>query len=120
VVLGYVATVGLVHEFGEWPIAFYRSFRLEHRYGLSTESFGHWLSDQLKGAALGGALSLAGFWALYLAMRNWPAWWWLAAAAGFSGVIVLLTRLAPVLLMPLFFTFRPLGRAELRDRLLSP
>ncbi len=119
IVLAYVAAIGLVHELGEWPIAFYRTYILEHRYGLSTEPLRLWIVDQLKGAVLGGGLSLGGFWAIYLVMRAWPAWWWLAAAGGFTAVIVVLTRLAPVLLMPIFFTFRPIARAELRDRLLA-
>jgi STE24 endopeptidase len=119
VVLAYVAACGCVHELGEWPIAFYRTFILEHRYGLSTESLRRWGVDQVKAAALGGGLSLAGFWALYLAMRHWPQWWWLAAALGFAAVLVALTRVAPVLLLPLFFTFRPLSRADLRKRLLT-
>lgn len=119
IVLVYVVAIGLVHEAGEWPIAFYRGFLLERRYGLSTESLKRWVNDQLKGTALGGALSLGGFSALYLAMRHLPEWWWLAAAIGFAGVIVVLTRLTPVLLMPIFFTFRPLGRVELRERLLA-
>lgn len=119
VVLVYVALVGAAHELGEWPVAFYRSFVLEHRYGLSTETFGRWIADQAKGTALGGVLSLAGFWTLYLLIRRWPIGWWLPAAAGFTAVIVVLTRLAPVILMPIFFTFRPLERTELRDRLLA-
>ncbi len=119
IVLAYVAVVGVLHEVGEWPIAYYRTFLLEHRYGLSTESFRRWLLDLAKGAALGGGLSLAGFSALYLAMRHWPEGWWLAAAAGFAALIVVLTRLAPVLLMPIFFTFRPVERSELRERLLA-
>jgi STE24 endopeptidase len=118
-VLLYVAVVGAVHELGEWPIAFYREFLLEHRYGLSTESFRRWVGDQAKSAALGAGLSLAGFSLLYGAMRQWPLWWWLFSAAGFAAVVVLLTRLAPVVLMPLFFSFRPLAREELRQRLLA-
>lgn len=119
VVILYVVALGLIHEAGEWPIAFYRGFLLERRYGLSTESFRHWLVDQAKGAAIGAALSLAGFSALYAAMRRFPGWWWLVAALGFAGLIVTLTRLAPVLLMPIFFTFKPLSRAGLRERLLA-
>jgi STE24 endopeptidase len=119
VVLAYVTAVGLVHEVGEWPIAFYRTFLLEHRYGLSTESLRRWVADQLKEVALGAGLSLAGFSALYLCMRHWPEWWWLAAALGFAAILIVLTRLAPVLLMPIFFTFRPLARTELRERLLG-
>jgi STE24 endopeptidase len=119
VVLGYVTVLGIVHECGELPIAFFSGFVLEHRYGLSTESARHWANDHVKGLALGAALSLAGFSLLYVVIRHWPAAWWLIAAAGFTGVVVLLTRLGPVILMPIFFTFRPLSRDPLRERLLA-
>jgi STE24 endopeptidase len=118
-VLGYVGICGAVHELGESPIAFYRTFLLEHRYGLSTESLRLWLVDLAKSAALGGGLSLAGFWALYAIVRRWPHQWWLIAALGFAAVVTVLTRLAPVVLMPIFFTFRPLAREGLRERLLA-
>ena len=36
---------------------------------------------------------------------------------GYSLVILILVNFAPVVLLPLFYTFKPLERAELRDRL---
>ncbi len=119
VVLAYVGLLALIHEIGAVPISFYRSYLLEHRYGLSTETIGGWGIDQLKGGALGAVFSFAGCELLYLAMRTSPGWWWAIAAAGFAAVAVVLTQLAPVLLLPIFFTFRPLGRPELRERLLE-
>jgi STE24 endopeptidase len=119
VVLAYVGLLGCVHELGALPISCYRSFLLERRYGLSTERFRHWVLDQVKGGVLGVALSFAGFSLLYLAMRYSPDWWWVFAAAGFAAVVVAMTGLAPVVLLPIFFTFRPLGRPELRERLLT-
>lgn len=119
VVLAYVGFIALIHEIGAAPISFYRSYLLEHRYGLSTEAFRGWVIDQVKGGALGAAFSFAGCSLLYLAMRTSPGWWWVITAAGFAAVAVVLTQLAPVLLLPIFFTFRPLGRPELRDRLLE-
>lgn len=119
VVMGYVVLFGVLHECGSLPLAFFNGFVLEHRYGLSTESFGRWLRDQLKSAALGGGLSLAGFSLLYLAIRRWPETWWLAAAAGFLLFVILMARLAPVILLPLFFTLKPLEREDLRTRLVE-
>ena len=118
VVLVCLACLGVVHEVGALPIAFYRSFLLERRYGLSTERIGHWIRDHAKGAGLGALLSGAGVSLLYAALRLTPEWWWVAAAAGFGVVVVALTSLAPVLLLPLFFTFRPLARADLKERLI--
>jgi STE24 endopeptidase len=119
VVLVYLACVGAIHEIGALPFAFYRSFLLEHRYGLSTERFGHWARDHAKGAGVGGLLSCAGFSVLYAAIRLGPDGWWVVATAGFGLVAVALTGLAPVLLLPLFFTFRPLARPELSARLMD-
>ncbi len=118
VVLLCLACLGVVHEIGALPFAFYRSFLLERRYGLSTERIGHWIRDHAKGAGLGALLSGAGFSLLYAALRLTPEWWWVAAAAGFGAVVVALASLAPVLLLPLFFTFRPLARADLKARLI--
>jgi STE24 endopeptidase len=119
VVLVYLACLGVIHEIGALPFAFYRSFLLERRYGLSTQRFGHWIRDHAKGMALGALLSGIGFPLLYAAIRLTPDWWWVAATVGFGLVVVALTGLAPVLLLPLFFTFRPLAKAELRERLIG-
>lgn len=119
ILLVYLAGLGIVHEAGVLPFAFYRSFLLERRYGLSTERLGHWVGDHLKGVALGAALSAVGLPLLYAAIRSMPQWWWLVAAAGSAGLAIALTGLAPVLLLPVFFTFRPLARTELRDRLVA-
>jgi STE24 endopeptidase len=119
VVLVYLTCLGAIHELGALPIAFYRSFLLERRYGLSTERLRHWVLDQMKGGALGGALSAVGFSLLYVAIRHAPERWWVVAAAGAAVMAVALTALAPVALLPVFFTFRPLGREDLRERLLA-
>ena len=119
VVALYVVVLGALHEIGELPIALYRGFLLERRYGLSNQRLKDWLRDQLKGALLGAGLSVAGFVALYVTIAAWPQQWWLVATAGFVIVVAGLVQLAPVLLMPLFFTFKPLGREELRHRLVA-
>ena len=117
VVLVYVTVFGLLHEAGSLPLSFYRGFVVERRYGLSTESIRRWAADQVKAGALGAVLSLVGFALLYAAIRTWPRDWWLAAFLGFSLFVVVMARVAPVLVLPLFFTLKPLERAELRDRL---
>lgn len=118
-VLAFVALLGAAHQVGALPIDFFHSFVLEHRYGLSTERFRHWVVDRLKGAALSVLLTFAASAGLYLAIRYWPAWWWAAVTAGYAVVTVVLTSLAPIVLMPIFFTFRPVERPELRDRLVA-
>jgi STE24 endopeptidase len=58
---------------------------------------------------------------LYLALRATGDLWWLWAAAGMLLFTVLLSNLAPILIMPLFNKYVPLGEEhkELAERLLD-
>jgi len=119
VVALYVLILVLLNEVMTGPLAFYQGFLLERRYGLSTESGRGWLADHAKATSLGLALSIAAAEAIYLSMRASTTWWWLLASIVFIAAIAAITRLAPVLLLPLFYRFTPLARESLRDRLVS-
>jgi STE24 endopeptidase len=103
----------------EAPFSYYQGFVLEHRYGLSNETARQWVLDQLKGTALALLFGALGASFVYWAIRVEPGWWWALTAVGFIGVLILIVQLAPVLLMPLFYTFKPLERPALVDRLLK-
>ena len=45
VVALYVVVVSLLFDAATLPFSVYRGFLLERRYGLSTETMGHWLKD---------------------------------------------------------------------------
>ncbi len=113
------AVVILTLQAIEFPFAFYQGHLLEHQYGLSTQSAGHWLADQGKGVLLGLALAVVGSSVVFLALRQWPSqWWWLSAGIFVAGMVVM-ARLAPVVLLPLFYKFKPLERPALAERLLA-
>ena len=111
--------VALVHEVVALPLAFFTGYILERRYGLSRQTAGEWRRDHAKALALGLLFSglSAGF--VYLALTLFSDWWWLATTAGAVVVSVVLTWLAPVLLIPIFFKLTPLKNDSLRDRLTS-
>jgi STE24 endopeptidase len=101
------------------PLAWYGGFLLPHRFNLSNQSLLLWISDQSKGLVLGAGIGVPLLLALYAVMGRWPETWWLVAAIGYMGFVVLMSAIAPVVLMPLFFKFRPLGddRKDLVARL---
>ena len=115
----FIAVIALGWELFSFPFTFYRSFLLERKYGLSSESTRTWFADHGKALALGLLVSeLAGL-ALYGSMRVAGGAWWAMATAIFVVAALLLSRIAPVLLMPLFYQFKPLTRDALRERLLT-
>ena len=117
-VVFYVALVLLLNEIGSLPLGFYSGFLLERRYGLSHEPLGRWLLDQLKSFVIGFVLSSGAAAIVYAFIRMSPVRWWLPAGAVFAVLIVGLTNVAPVLLLPLFYSVKPLEREALHARLL--
>ena len=103
----------------ELPFAYYHGYLLEHRYDLSTQSRGHWISDQVKGIGLGIVLAILGTSVVYGALRNWPDDWWWVSAAVFAAATIGLAQLAPVVLLPIFYKFKPLDRPSLVERLVK-
>ena len=115
----FVVFLSLLNEVGSLPLSFYSGFFLERRYDLSNESFGGWLRDQAKSFAIGLVLAGGAAGVVYWCIRQSPEHWWVFAGALFTLLIVGLTNLAPVLLLPLFYSVKPLNRDALRTRLLG-
>ncbi len=115
----YVVVLLAINEAIGLPIAFYSGLALERRYGLSNETLAGWLRDQAKSFAIGLLLGGGAAELIYFLMRRSPEHWWIPAGSLFTLLIVGLTNLAPVLLVPLFYSVKPLERDALRARLLS-
>lgn len=115
----YVLILAFLNEVVTFPLAWHQGFLLERRYGLSTETGRGWLADHLKASAVGLVLSMAAAEAIYFSMRVSTTWWWLLTSGIFVAAIAAMTRLAPVLLLPLFYRFTPLAQESLRDRLVA-
>jgi STE24 endopeptidase len=101
------------------PLTCYQGFILPRRYGLSNQRLGAWLADRAKASALGGLLALVIVIAVYWLLDRFPGMWWLWAGILLFLLILLLTRLTPTLLLPIFFKLEPLNDEELRQRLMD-
>jgi Zn-dependent protease with chaperone function len=115
----FAAALAVGWEVLSFPLAFYSSFVLDRKYGLSSEPVAAWMADHLKALGIGFVLSVGAAVAVYGSMWIWPRWWWIVDTGVFLAVAVVLSRLAPVVLMPMFYRFTPLARESLRERLLA-
>ena len=98
----------------ELPLSYYSDFVLPHQYGQSNETLRGWIGDQVKGILIGAVIGGLLLEIIYLVLRTFPDIWWLWAAGLMLVFNVILANLAPVLLLPLFNKFVPLGE-EHRD-----
>ncbi|MFH1486011.1 MAG: M48 family metallopeptidase [Chloroflexota bacterium] len=101
------------------PITYYMGYVVPHRYGLSHQTFGSWLWDLEKGGFLALMLGTVAVVVVYWLLAVFPEIWWLLAAAFLSFFSVVLTHLAPLVVIPLFFKQEPLEDADLARRLVS-
>jgi Zn-dependent protease with chaperone function len=120
-VLVYLALFSVVTWVLGLPLEWYRDYALEHRFGLSTQSFGAWFGDSAKGVALGvlmfGVLPV--MWLVYKALKSSPRRWWLRLALGTVPFMMLLMLLQPLVIEPVFNKFKPLANVELRNRIVA-
>ena len=112
-VLGVFALLGVAGL----PLAAYRTFVLEQKFGFNRTSPGTFVLDILKAwflaAVLGGALVALILWIMASAGRPW----WLVAWVAWSAVSILLMVVWPRFIAPLFNRFVPLEDAALRGRI---
>jgi len=101
----------------EGPLAWYRAFRLEQRFGFNKMTLGLWLSDGIKGACVGALIGLPIAALVLWLMEAAGSLWWLWAWAVWMAFNLLLLVLYPTLIAPLFNKFEPLQDAALRQRI---
>jgi STE24 endopeptidase len=101
------------------PLSYYSGYILPHRYGLSTQTLGGWVRDLLKGLAISLPFELVAVLFVYFLLAATPATWWVWTGIAMLCFTVLLTNLAPVLLLPLFYKLTPMPEGDVRERALA-
>jgi len=102
-----------------FPLAVYRDFLREHRYGLSNLTLAAWLGEEAKGLLVGVVVGSLAAIALYGVVRKLPRTWWMWGAAVSVAFIAFGSLIAPVLIVPLFNTPKRLQDSRVVAPILS-
>ena len=114
--VGLVMTVTVVAAVIGLPIAWYRTFVIEQRFGFNRMTLGLWLADLAKTALLGALLGIPLLTLVLWLMARAGTWWWLYAWLAWVVFQLLMLLLFPTVIAPLFNKFRPLADDALRAR----
>lgn len=115
----FTAIVVVLTDAVQIPFAYFQGLTLERRYGLGRQTRAGWWLDRGRALAVTLTLGVPAAIVVFALIAAFPAVWWLPAAVLFVFVLVGLALAAPIVLLPLFYTFAPLNRPELAARLLA-
>lgn len=120
-VLVYLALYTVVVFVATFPVEWYGSFVLEHRFGLSDQSLASWLGDQGKAVMLSlfflGVVPI--LWLAYTLIARSPRRWWLWLGLLALPLIVAGTLVEPLVIDPVFNKFTRLQNPQLEARILD-
>lgn len=114
----FAVALGAMQSVLTLPLGWYSSYVIEHRFGLSNQSFRRWVWEHVKGLMVAAPLMAGILCILYYCIQAFGSWWWLPLGIAVTLISVVLARLAPVLIMPIFYRFTPIAEGTLRERIL--
>ncbi len=114
--LALLAAFALIGGLLELPFELWRTFRIEQRFGFNRITPRLYITDTLKGLALGALIGLPLAALVLWIMAAAGRYWWLWAWAAWMVFNVAALVLYPTVIAPLFNTFEPLADASLKAR----
>ncbi len=110
--VAFAAIGGLI----DLPLSLYQTFVVEERFGFNKMTWRLWLTDSLKGLAVGAIIGLPIAALILWLMGAAGPLWWLWAWGFWMGFNLLLMVVYPTFIAPLFNKFQPLEDDSLKAR----
>src|SRR5882672_10226821 len=82
------------------------------QYGLSVQSWGSWLGDQLKGMLVALVIFTFLAWAITTLIRKSPRRWWFYSWLIVVACLVFVISIQPIVIDPMFNKFEPLDKTN--------
>ncbi|MCI0708349.1 MAG: M48 family metallopeptidase [Ignavibacteriae bacterium] len=119
ILLLFVAVFGLAEAIISFPLKYYSGFYLEHKYNLSNQTFLKWIWEGLKSTLVGSLIGTPVLLAFYYCIKNFQELWWLPVGGVLFFFSVVLARLSPTLIFPLFYKFKPIEDGGLKSKIIA-
>ena len=114
----FVFVIGAVSSILFFPVNYYTDFYLEHKYNLSNQSFFAWIWEDLKGTLIGSVIGIPVLLIFYFILQTFGNLWWLPFSIIMFILSVVLAKIVPILILPLFYKVTSLDDEDLKERIL--
>lgn len=115
----YITIVGVVFSIVEYFFSYYSSYIIEHDFELSNQSLKEWENEHLKSLLVNAVIMLPLAILFFSIIKQFGTYWWIFFGTTLFIISVLLAKIAPVLIFPLFHKYTSLENEEIRNRLFS-
>lgn len=115
----FLGIIGVGQGLINFPLDFYSGYILEHKYDLSNQTITGYFKEKLKGFVLGLVIGIPLMFTFYYILSNSGEMWWLVLGIVMFTFSILLGRIAPTVIMPLFYKFVPVENEDIKNRLLE-
>ncbi len=101
------------------PLNFYSQFLLEHKFDLSRENLPQWFKKNIKMSVVSFIFGAVMVEVLYLFFNFQTNYWWFWFALFYFLFSSLVSFILPVIILPLFYKYRPVDDKELSKRIIA-
>ncbi len=115
--LAFSFVIGLAGMIIFSPVNYYTDYHLEHKYLLSNQTFLKWIWEGLKGLLVSLAIGIPVLLLFFYILNKFGNIWWLPFAIALFLISVILARIIPVLILPLFYKVIPLDNEDLKNKI---
>jgi STE24 endopeptidase len=115
--IAFIASVAVISFVVDLPLALYRTFVVEARFGFNRMTWRLYLADLAKEALLALAIGLPVLFVVLWLMQQMGSLWWLYVWAFWLGFNLLVLLVYPSFIAPLFNKFSPLADEALKNRI---
>jgi len=113
----FIGVCGIISGFIFAPLNYYTGFYIEHKYKLSNQTLLGWMWEDAKGIFISLVLGVPILLLFFYALNKYGSMWWLHMGVLMFILSILLARIVPVLILPLFYKITPLGDEDLKGRI---
>jgi STE24 endopeptidase len=119
IIPAYLLIVYVLYYFLVFPLNFYGSFILEHKFCLSNQKIQDWFKDQIKAGIISYIIALIMISVFYYILKHYIHTWWLIVSCFWIFFSLIFAKVTPIVIIPLFFKYKPLTDTALRVRIIN-
>lgn len=115
----FILATGLVGSIIFLPVNFYTGYLLEHKFGLSNQTISKWIWENLKSLFVGGLIGIPILFIFFYALNTYGDYWWLPFSIILFLISVVLAKILPIVILPIFYKVLPLEDEDLKSRIMK-